>query len=149
MCVISSKSPFLISNSNLQSNSGFCSSTCHVTEVNVFVQVFQPQELIPVHPVWNVADWDAPKGAIDWPRLVTFLQKVKVNGEIPPDHRSHDHLNEQKDVPVREDVQKRWIERFETLDKNMQAKGEKVVWGLVDGFLLYWHPVSPDVGFLE
>lgn len=149
MCVISSKSTFLKSNSSLQSNSGFCSSTCHTTKLNVFVEVPQPQELIPVHPVWNVADWDAPKGAIDWPRLVTFLQKVKVTGEIPPGHRSHDHLNEQKDVPVREDVQKRWIESFERLDKDMQARGEKVVWGLVDGFLLYWHPVSPKVRFAE
>lgn len=125
-------------------NSGFCSSTCHLTEVNTVLNPLQPQELIPLHPVWSVADWDAPKGAIDWPRLVTFLQKVKSTGEIPPDHRSHDHLNEQKDVPVSEDVQKRWIERFEMLDKDMQAKGEKVVWGLVDGFLLYWHPVSPE-----
>jgi nicotinamide/nicotinate riboside kinase len=89
-----------------------------------------------------VRDWDAPSGAIDWPRLVSFLRQVKQTGEIPPDHRSHDHLNEQKDVPVREAVGRRWKDAFEGLGNEMVAKGEKVVWGLVDGFLLYWNQAS-------
>lgn len=105
--------------------------------------VLQPQELVPVHPKWNVQDWDAPSGAIDWPRLITFLQKVKSTGEIPTDHRSHDHLNEHKDVPVRDEVEKRWRDAFEQLEREMEVDGERIIWGLVDGFLLYWNEVSP------
>jgi nicotinamide/nicotinate riboside kinase len=97
-----------------------------------------PQELIPIHPIWNVQDWDAAEGAIDWPRLVSFLHKVKDTGEIPPDHRSHDHLNEQKDVPITDEVYRRLKDTFEQLEIQMKGRGERIVWGLVDGFLLYW-----------
>ncbi|KAJ7072558.1 P-loop containing nucleoside triphosphate hydrolase protein [Mycena amicta] len=90
-----------------------------------------PQELVPIHPVHNVQDWDAAPGAIDWPRLIAFLRQVKATGEIPVDHRSHDHLNEQKDVPIPPELCDDWIQRLRNKD---------VIWGLVDGFLLYWHP---------
>ncbi|KAJ7232773.1 hypothetical protein B0H12DRAFT_1144845 [Mycena haematopus] len=100
-----------------------------------------PQELVPVHPVHNVQDWDAAPGAIDWPRLISFLREVKATGEIPADHRSHDHLNEQKDLPIPDTVRDCWIARFESLRAKRAADGgDDVVWGLVDGFLLYWHP---------
>ncbi|CAA7259174.1 unnamed protein product [Cyclocybe aegerita] len=98
-----------------------------------------PQELVPVHPIHNVQDWDAPAGAISWDRLIQFLRHVKQTGEIPPDHRSHDHLNEQKEVRVDDEVRDRWVREFERLKKERGEKGEKIVWGLVDGFLLYWH----------
>ncbi|KIM45070.1 hypothetical protein M413DRAFT_8407 [Hebeloma cylindrosporum] len=98
-----------------------------------------PQELVPVHPVHNVQDWDAAPGAIDWPRLVTFLHHVKEIGEIPPDHRSHDHLNEQKEIAVDDAVREKWIHEFQRLKERWTTEGERVVWGLVDGFLLYWH----------
>jgi len=99
-----------------------------------------PQELVPVHPVHNVQDWDAAPGAIDWPRLISFLREVKATGEIPPDHRSHDHLNEQKDLPIPEPVRDRWVALFESFRAKRAADGgEDIVWGLVDGFLLYWH----------
>ncbi|KAJ7874768.1 P-loop containing nucleoside triphosphate hydrolase protein [Mycena olivaceomarginata] len=100
-----------------------------------------PQELVPVHPVHNVQDWDAAPGAIDWTRLISFLGEVKTTGEIPTDHRSHDHLNEQKDLPIPEAVRDRWIALFEGLRAQRAADGgDDIVWGLVDGFLLYWHP---------
>ncbi|KAF8893914.1 P-loop containing nucleoside triphosphate hydrolase protein [Infundibulicybe gibba] len=98
-----------------------------------------PQELVPVHPIHQVQDWDAAPGAISWDRLVAFLKHVKKTGKIPPDHRSHDHLNEQKLVKVDDTVKKRWREVFEKIKKE-RAEGEEIVWGLVDGFLLYWHP---------
>ncbi|KAJ7668469.1 hypothetical protein DFH06DRAFT_1181813 [Mycena polygramma] len=99
-----------------------------------------PQELVPVHPVHNVQDWDAAPGAIQWPRMITFLREVKATGEIPADHRSHDHLNEQKDLPIPEDVRARWTAVFEGLRaQRAAADDEEIVWGLVDGFLLYWH----------
>jgi nicotinamide/nicotinate riboside kinase len=97
--------------------------------------------------VYKVQDWDAAAGAIDWPRLVTFLQHVRATGEIPPDHRSHDHLNEQKEVPVPEEVSQRWDKVFESIKAEGEVSGEKIVWGLVDGFLLYWHPVGGICAF--
>jgi len=94
---------------------------------------------VPIHPTLGIQDWDAPRGAIDWNRLVTFLKDVKVTGEIPEEHKSHDHLNEQKEVPVSEEVE-RWKEEFDKAGEEAKTKGEEIVWGLVDGFLLYWHP---------
>lgn len=99
-----------------------------------------PQEHIPIHPIHQVQDWDAPKGAIDWPRLISFLQRVKETGEIPPDHRSHDHLNEQKQIALSASTQERWTATFQQFAQSTESRGEKIIWGLVDGFLLYWHP---------
>ncbi|KAJ6558488.1 P-loop containing nucleoside triphosphate hydrolase protein [Mycena vulgaris] len=96
-----------------------------------------PQELVPMHPVHNVQDWDAAPGAIAWPRMISFLRQVKHTGEIPPDHRSHDHLNEQKDIPIAPAERDRWIAVFDRLAADTT---DDIVWGLVDGFLLYWSP---------
>ncbi|KAF9219557.1 P-loop containing nucleoside triphosphate hydrolase protein [Gyrodon lividus] len=97
-----------------------------------------PQELIPVHPVYKVQDWDAPQGAIDWPRLRTFLNNVKQNGAIPPDHRSHDHLNKQVDISIDEGTSQELKAGFQRLEAEQEKKGIRIIWGLVDGFLLYW-----------
>jgi len=97
-----------------------------------------PEELVPVHPVHNVADWDAPQGAIDWPRLRAFLKRVKEDGVIPPDHRSHDHLNEQKNIPLTDSAYQELRTRFHEVEDEQRKKGIRILWGLVDGFLLYW-----------
>jgi len=99
-----------------------------------------PQELVPVHPVYKVQDWDAPAGAIQWPRMVNFLKEIKRTGVIPPDHRSHDHLNEQKLVDLSEETKLRWSTTFQEMQQDAEQTGDKITWGLVDGFLLYWHP---------
>ncbi|KDR75297.1 hypothetical protein GALMADRAFT_544473 [Galerina marginata CBS 339.88] len=99
-----------------------------------------PQELVPIHPIHNVQDWDAAAGAIAWPRLVKFLMDVKETGKIPPDHRSHDHLNEQKEIKVDGHVRDKWIEDFKKLKAEKEVAGhQRIIWGLVDGFLLYWN----------
>ncbi|KAL5528057.1 NRK1 [Sanghuangporus sanghuang] len=97
-----------------------------------------PQELIPIHPVYGVQDWDDPPGAIDWPRMRKFLREVKQTGMVPDWHKSHDHLNEQKDIPVDEVTSSRWKDKFDLLSKQSEERGETIIWGLVDGFLLYW-----------
>ena len=61
---------------------------------------------------------------------------------IPPEHVSHDHLNEQKDIPIDDSVFQKWKARFERIEEESRAKGEEVKWVIVDGFLLYWHQVS-------
>jgi nicotinamide/nicotinate riboside kinase len=86
-----------------------------------------------------VQDWDAAPGAIDWPLFTSFLRSLKTTG-ILPDHSSHDHLNEHKDIPVAKELEEKWVSRLAEL--SAREKGVKVLWGLVDGFLLYWHQVS-------
>ncbi|QRV79363.1 P-loop nucleoside triphosphate hydrolase [Ceratobasidium sp. AG-Ba] len=97
-----------------------------------------PQELIPLHPVYQVQDWDDAAGAIDWPRLRASLKNVKEHGALPESHYSHDHLNEQKEIPVPPETTGRWTKRFKDVSDQWSAKGFNVVWALVDGFLLYW-----------
>ena len=103
----------------------------------------KPQELVPIHPIHNVQDWDAAPGAISWDRLAEFLRHVKETGVIPPDHRSHDHLNEYKELEVEDKVREKWTKEFEFI----KQKKERIIWGLVDGFLLYWNKVSISWGF--
>ncbi|KAI0693017.1 P-loop containing nucleoside triphosphate hydrolase protein [Cytidiella melzeri] len=97
-----------------------------------------PQELIPMHPVYNVQDWDDPEGAVDWPRMVNALKTIRETGVIPPEHYSHDHLNEQREVPVEQPRVDRWRETFSRVQEEQEKTGERIVWVLVDGFLLYW-----------
>ncbi|KAJ3550929.1 hypothetical protein NMY22_g127 [Coprinellus aureogranulatus] len=98
-------------------------------------------EQVPIHPVHGVQDWDAPAGAIDWQRLVDTLRSIKQIGRLPPDHRSHDHLNEQKHFPVDPDVEERLVSELnQALDAARERTGKKTIFGILDGFLLYWHP---------
>lgn len=59
------------------------------------------------------------------------------------DHRSHDHLNEQHDVPIPNELRESWSAEFKRIkaEKEAQENGVKIIWALVDGFLLYWHKV--------
>ncbi|KAG6334051.1 hypothetical protein ID866_5039 [Astraeus odoratus] len=101
-----------------------------------------PQEVIPIHPEYGVQDWDSPEGAIDWPRFRHFLRNVKQDGKIPPNHISHDPLNEQKEFPIDADCFTKWRAHFEEVDR--QARGDReveLIWAFVDGFLLYWDQV--------
>ncbi|EKM80775.1 hypothetical protein AGABI1DRAFT_105715 [Agaricus bisporus var. burnettii JB137-S8] len=100
-----------------------------------------PQHLVPIHPVYQVQDWDAPAGAISWDRLIAFLRHVRETGDIPLDHHSHDHLNEQQDIPIPNELRESWITEFKRIqeEKKAQENGVKIIWALVDGFLLYWH----------
>ncbi|KII83305.1 hypothetical protein PLICRDRAFT_127395 [Plicaturopsis crispa FD-325 SS-3] len=99
-----------------------------------------PEEQIPLHPTHNIPDWDTPATAIDHPRLAAFLATLKRTGVVPP-HHSHDHLNPVPPLEERDKLGERereWRGVFEGLKG--EGKGEEVVWGLVDGFLLYWDP---------
>jgi nicotinamide/nicotinate riboside kinase len=95
-----------------------------------------------MHPVYGVQDWESPPGCIEWDRMVSFLNKVQASGgEIPPDHHSDDHLNEQKEVHISTDVVERWTEEFRRIGEEREKGGTKVTWVLLDGFLLYWNRV--------
>ncbi len=75
--------------------------------------------------------------------LLLILQCVKIRetGVIPPEHYSHDHLNEQREVPVEQPIIDRWRETFTRIQEEHEKAGEKIVWVVVDGFLLYWDQV--------
>lgn len=103
-----------------------------------------PQEQIPLHPEYGVQDWDSAEGAIDWPRMIKTLKEVKRTGIIPAEHYSHDHLNEQRDVPIEQSVSQHWRDEFARIQEEHEKEGEKIVWVLVDGFLLYWHSEVVD-----
>ncbi|KAG8732845.1 ribosylnicotinamide kinase [Ceratobasidium sp. 428] len=91
-----------------------------------------------MHPVYQVQDWDDAPGAIDWPRLRASLKHVKESGDLPQSHYSHDHLNEQKVVPIPQDSVERWAKRFKAISDQWSDKGFNIIWALLDGFLLYW-----------
>ncbi|TFK25568.1 P-loop containing nucleoside triphosphate hydrolase protein [Coprinopsis marcescibilis] len=100
-----------------------------------------PMEEVPIHPVLNIQDWDSAPGAISWTRLIDTLKVIKSTGDLPPDHRSHDHLNEQKSIPIDEEAFQKWSSEFKSIQKELFVnRKENVVFGLLDGFLLYWHP---------
>ncbi|CAE6357774.1 unnamed protein product [Rhizoctonia solani] len=91
-----------------------------------------------MHPVYNVQDWDDAPGAIDWPRLRASLKHVKDHGVLPDSHYSHDHLNEQREVPVSRDILEQLKTQFREVESQWKAKGFEVTWALLDAFLLYW-----------
>ncbi len=69
------------------------------------------------------------------------MSQIRDTGIIPPEHYSHDHLNEQKAVPVEQKRLDRWREVFTRIQKKHEDADEKIVWVIVDGFLLYWNKV--------
>ncbi|KAA1476809.1 P-loop containing nucleoside triphosphate hydrolase protein [Dentipellis sp. KUC8613] len=101
-----------------------------------------PESTLPLHPTLHVQDWDSAPTALAWPRLRAFLRTAKRAATLPPDHHSHDHLNAQRPVPVGEGLAGRWAAQFRGVQERLEAgaEGVHVVWGLVDGFLLYWDP---------
>lgn len=103
-----------------------------------------PETTLPIHPTLG-QDWDSAPTAIDWPRLRAFLRTVKRTARLPDDHTSHDHLNEQKPVELGDSLAARCKEELARVQKEVEAaSGVRVVWGLVDGFLLYWDPEVVD-----
>jgi nicotinamide/nicotinate riboside kinase len=67
---------------------------------------------------------------------------------IPPDHTSRDHLNEYKEINVDEEIREKWVKEFEQL-KAGNKSGEKVIWALIDGFLIYWHKARQSIELLD
>lgn len=103
-----------------------------------------PEATLPIHPTFG-QDWDSAPTAIAWPRLREFLRTVKRTARIPDDHSSHDHLNEQKSIQLGESLATRCKEEISRVQKEVEAaSGVRVVWGIVDGFLLYWDPEVVD-----
>lgn len=50
-------------------------------------------------------------------------------------------MNEQKDIPISDAARQELRARFLQIEDEQREKGIRIVWGLVDGFLLYWDKV--------
>lgn len=72
-----------------------------------------------------------------------FLKEVKDTSAIPESHDSYGNLDEQQDsITFSNEMVDRWRELFKDLTKQYEEKRhEKVIWGLVEGFLMYWDQV--------
>ena len=64
-----------------------------------------------------------------------FLRHVKATGAIPSSHLSHTQTLEQREIPLSDEYKRKWVSEFSSF------RGE-TMWIILDGFLLYWHPVS-------
>lgn len=87
-------------------------------------------------------DWDRADTAVDWPYFRREIEFAKKEGKHLPELRSHDHLNKQVEVPIDDTVIEKWRTRFEDLEENERKKGIELIFVLIDGFLLYYDPVS-------
>jgi nicotinamide/nicotinate riboside kinase len=71
--------------------------------------------------------------------MATFLAELRKTGALPDDHKSFDSFNETPSVPVEESVISKWKEQSEKFaSEHLEKHGEKIVWAIIDGFLLYW-----------
>lgn len=76
--------------------------------------------------------------SIDWPRQRSILHHARLTGSLPPEHSSHDHLNEQIQVPIPSTLRASWKSKFEALVGELSGGGAGE-WRfiLVDGFLMF------------
>ncbi|CDZ98255.1 p-loop containing nucleoside triphosphate hydrolase protein [Phaffia rhodozyma] len=97
------------------------------------------QHLIPYSPLYpDVQDWDSPATAIDWPLLRSSLAYFKQTGQLPDDHQTHDHLNTLEGVSVGEDVKNEVKDLINGIEQKSRKEGVEIVWGILDGFVVYW-----------
>ena len=75
--------------------------------------------------------------------MATFLSNLKKTGALPDDHKSFDSFNETPSVPVDAAIITEWKQQSEKLAADhLEKYGEKLVWAIIDGFLMYWDDVS-------
>lgn len=97
--------------------------------------------MLPTLSGLNAKNWDVPS-AIDWSRMLKVLQDVKHTGSIPSDHISRDDWHDAGDVPIDHNRAVACKARFEDLEQRCLATANiKVIWVLVEGFMLYWDQV--------
>ena len=96
---------------------------------------------MPFNPVYNYEDSDTAATAVAWDRFVEFVCQVKKTGVIPPDHQTDEDLTKYNVVKLEEKVQEKWIKEFEKIKQDRQ-ENERIIWALLEGYLLYWHKVS-------
>ncbi|KAJ3575353.1 hypothetical protein NP233_g1164 [Leucocoprinus birnbaumii] len=98
-----------------------------------------PIEKLPINPEYGFSDCEDAPTAVDWDRMAGVLSETRKTGRIPPGYQSLDHPNESGDVYVDEEIIRKWRRWTQKLASiHMERYGERLVWVLVEGFLLYW-----------
>ncbi|KIM21630.1 hypothetical protein M408DRAFT_80281 [Serendipita vermifera MAFF 305830] len=97
-----------------------------------------PSGLIPIHPKYNVPDWERAETSIEWPKFRQFLQNLKAKDNTPVDYVNHEGWTDS--VAVSQETVVHWQETLGALDAKLRQNGSNIEWGIVEGFLLYWHP---------
>jgi len=64
--------------------------------------------------------------SVIWERQRATLHHIRATGEIPDGHASHDHLNEQNTVPVRQDIVDKWTSDFEQLAQEVRLSSARI-----------------------
>jgi len=99
---------------------------------------YLPDEMLPTLQGVDTKNWDVPS-AIDWSLMAEFLQDVKRTGSIPLDRISRDDWHEPGDIPIDDNRAVAWKARFEDIKQHcLVVANIKVIWVLVEGFMLYW-----------
>lgn len=81
------------------------------------------------------------------------MRELRRTGRFPPEHESHDALNEQIPVPISSELESRWREKFRALEQEKRSKripighsaengNEETVYILADGFLMLYDEES-------
>jgi nicotinamide/nicotinate riboside kinase len=71
---------------------------------------------------------------MDYRRMEAALRHFRKHGKLPSHHSSHDHLNEQHNLPLKNETTSFWKKAFQQALET--AKVERVL--IADGFLLYY-----------
>ncbi|KAK4704895.1 hypothetical protein P7C70_g1314, partial [Phenoliferia sp. Uapishka_3] len=72
-----------------------------------------------------------------WDKQRAALRHLRSSGSLPPEHSSHDHLNEQVPVPIPDSVTSEWRKKIEEL-----MKENETVFVICDGFLMLYDEES-------
>ncbi|KAF8482417.1 hypothetical protein DFH94DRAFT_606917, partial [Russula ochroleuca] len=100
---------------------------------------FAPPEATtpPVHP--TLGGLGHCDDGLDWLHLHAFLRTIKRIPHILDDHSSHDHLNEQWPIPLGDSFAMWYKAKIAAVQKEVEvASDARIIWGVVNGFLLYW-----------
>ncbi|KDQ06486.1 hypothetical protein BOTBODRAFT_193029 [Botryobasidium botryosum FD-172 SS1] len=104
------------------------------------------QDNLPYNEELKEYDWDNAATAIDWPKFVASLEHVKRTGRLPDGHTSWDNCNDVKEISASDDVLNKWRNAFLGTEENYaKSTGKKLVWIVVEGFLLFWHQAIVDL----
>ena len=74
--------------------------------------------------------------------MAAFLDDLKRTGNLPGDHKSYDSANKNTAVPIDDQMISEWRKKGDQLVAEHLKHGKKLVFAIVDGFLLYWDKVS-------
>ncbi|GAA5986122.1 hypothetical protein JCM10908_006418 [Rhodotorula pacifica] len=115
----------------------------HLGRIIPSLLVFQddfapPEDKVPIDPRYGWQDWDDKAGAIEWERQREVFKAIRETGQVPPEHSSHDHLNEQVPVEIRDETEQLWSERFAQLAERLGPDHPKIV--VTEGFLILVDP---------